>query len=382
MMAYFKLAVNLNDDESFKRVVNKPARGIGDTSLSALAAAAHEYKTSLFKAAFAEDLERFGLKNAAVVKIRAFCEMINRMCLRSLKEDAYTVATALAMESGLLMFYKSDTSIEGQSRTANVEELLNGVKVYIDERHAEMLEEMQADGLVDEGVEIASSQMPAVTLIDYLENVSLLSAVDVDDEEDGNNKISMMTVHSSKGLEYPYVYVVGMEENLFPSGGWLASESDVEEERRLCYVAITRAKQRLYVTTAASRLLYGQTIGAIGTGYAAHDHPTGIQHHHHVAAEAFAADGFQNDAVTVLVDQAPGVGLGSLILRLSGDDDEGSVGVIKILDGGLVFHGRDLFFGEEKLRQEADGAGLPDGEDKKLLRGGGGAFGHHIHHAV
>ena len=140
-----------------------------------------------------------------------------------------------------------------------MEELLNGVKSYLEERQSEMFEEMQADGLVDEGAEIASSDMPVVTLIDYLENVSLLSAVDVEDEEGGNNKISMMTVHSSKGLEYPYVYVVGMEENLFPSGGWLASESDVEEERRLFYVAMTRAKKVLQLSFAQTRMRNGKT---------------------------------------------------------------------------------------------------------------------------
>ena len=258
MMAYLKLAVNLNDDESFKRVVNKPARGIGDTSMNALAAAALEHKTSLFKAAFLDDLERFGLKNAAAQKIRAFCEMMSRMCVRSVKEDAYTVATALAMESGLLMFYKSDNSIEGQSRTANVEELLNSVKNYIEERQNEMFEEMQAEGSVGEGVELAASDLPVVTLGDYLENVSLLSAVDLEDDEDSSNKITLMTVHSSKGLEFPYVYVAGMEENIFPSGGFLASESDIEEERRLFYVAMTRAKKAVAFSFAQTRMRNGK----------------------------------------------------------------------------------------------------------------------------
>ena len=258
MMAYFKLAVNVNDDESFKRVVNKPARGIGDTSLSALTAAAHAHETSLFKAAYAEDLEKFGLKAAAVKKIRDFCEMIARLCVRGVKEDAYTVAAALAMESGLLMFYKSDTSIEGQSRTANVEELLNSVKNYIDEKHNEMFEEMQADGSVDEGVELTSADLPVVTLGDYLENVSLLSAVDLEDDEEASNKIALMTVHSSKGLEFPYVYVAGMEENLFPSGGSLASETEIEEERRLFYVAMTRAKKAVQFSFASTRMRNGK----------------------------------------------------------------------------------------------------------------------------
>ena len=257
MMAYLKLAVNVNDDESFKRVVNKPARGIGDTSLSALAAAAHEYKTSLFKAAYVDDLERFGLKNAAVVKIRAFCDMIGKMCVRSVKEDAYTVAVALAMESGLLMFYKSDNSIEGQSRTANVEELLNSVKNFIEERQNEQFEQMQEDGTVGEGVELTSSDFSLVTLGDYLENVSLLSAVDLEDDE-SSNKVTLMTVHSSKGLEFPYVFVAGMEENIFPSGGFMISDAEVEEERRLFYVAMTRAKKAVVFSFAQTRTRNGK----------------------------------------------------------------------------------------------------------------------------
>ena len=258
MMAYLKLAVNLNDDESFKRIVNKPARGIGDTSLTALAAAAAAHGESLFKAAYKDDLESFGLKNAAVQKIRAFCDMMNRMAVRALKEDAYNVATDLAKESGLLKFYKSDTSIEGQSRTANVEELLNSVKNFIDERNNEQFEEMQADGSVSEGVELTASDLPTVTLGDYLENVSLLSAVDLEDGEDSSNKITLMTVHSSKGLEFPYVYVAGMEENIFPSGGFMASSSDIEEERRLFYVAMTRAEKAVAFSFAQTRTRNGK----------------------------------------------------------------------------------------------------------------------------
>ena len=259
VMAYFKLAVNVNDDESFKRVVNKPARGIGDTSLSALMAAALEHKTSLFKVAFAEDLERFGLKAPAIKKIRDFCYMVDKLAVRVPKDDAYAVASAIAMESGIYLSYKSDTSIEGQARVANIDELLNSVKSYIEERQSEIFEELQAEGEITEGTEIAASDMPVITLNDYLENVSLLSAVDVEDGEDDNNKISLMTVHSSKGLEYEYVYVVGMEENIFPSGGFLASENEIEEERRLFYVAMTRAKKALSLAFTQTRMRHGKT---------------------------------------------------------------------------------------------------------------------------
>ena len=258
MMAYLKLAVNVNDDESFKRIVNKPARGIGDTSLAALMAAASGHETSLFKAAYAEDLETYGLKGAAIKKIRDFCDIVNRLAVRAQKEEAYDVATALAMESGLLMFYKSDTSIEGQSRTANVEELLNSVKVYAEERKNELFEEMQAEEEIAEGMEISFSDLPPVLLGDFLENISLLSAVDMEDEEEGTNKITLMTVHSSKGLEFPYVYVAGMEENIFPSGGWLASEAEVEEERRLFYVAMTRAKKAVSFSFTQTRMRNGK----------------------------------------------------------------------------------------------------------------------------
>ena len=199
------------------------------------------------------------MKQAAINKIREFCQKMNTLCVRAQKDDAYAVASALAMDSGLFMLYKSDTSIEGQSKAANVEELLNSVKNYVEERHHEMFEEMQADGQIADGVELSESDLPPVLLNDFLENVSLLSAVDVDDDEDGSNKVALMTVHSSKGLEFPYVFVAGMEENIFPSGGFLASDTEIEEERRLAYVGITRAKKRLYLSNATSRMLFGRT---------------------------------------------------------------------------------------------------------------------------
>ena len=258
MMAYFKLVVNVSDDESFKRIVNKPARGIGDTSLSALTAAASHHGLPLFKAAYSSDLESFGLKQAAVKKIREFCDMIARLTRMSNDTDAHTLARKIADDSGLYMFFKMDTSIEGQSRTANIEELVDSIKLYIDERNGEFLEDMQAEGQVSDGAELTASDFPVVTMGDYLENASLLSAVDVSDEE-SSNKIALMTVHSSKGLEFPYVYVAGMEENIFPSGGFMASESEIEEERRLFYVAMTRAKKVLQLSFASSRLRNGKT---------------------------------------------------------------------------------------------------------------------------
>ena len=252
MMAYFKLVVNPHDDESFKRAVNKPARGIGDTSLEALTAAARAHGVSLFKAVYAPDLPEHGLKNAAISKLRAFCDMINALAARVPSTDALVLAQRIADDSGLYAFFKTDTSVEGMSRTSNVEELINSVAQFVEDRQNEYLAEIEQS----EGA--PQPQIPVVTLGDFLENTSLLSNVDLADEEDTNNKVALMTVHSAKGLEFPYVYVAGMEENLFPTGGMMASASDVEEERRLFYVAMTRAKKAVDLTFTSTRMRNGR----------------------------------------------------------------------------------------------------------------------------
>ena len=255
-MAYFKLVSNIDDDESFKRIVNKPARGIGNTSLAALGSAALDMRTTLFRAACSDGLEAYGLKPAAVAKIRAFCSMIKGFSAMLPAADAGELAVKIAVESGIMALYKEDNSIEGQAKAANIEELLNSVKVFVEERQNEYFEEMSAD--LPDGTEISASDLPVVTLGDFLENVSLLSNIDIEDDEDGDNKIALMTVHSSKGLEFPYVFVAGMEENLFPSGGMLASESEIEEERRLFYVAITRAMKSVNLSFATTRMRHGK----------------------------------------------------------------------------------------------------------------------------
>ena len=255
MMAYFKLAVNINDDEAFRRVVNKPARGIGDTSLSALAAAAQENSLSLFRAAALDNLEGYGLKGAAVAKIRAFCNLI--LNSGAAECTAYDAAMTLASESGLYLFYKADTSIEGQSRFANVQELLDSVKAYEEEVQGNYVNALVEDGVVQDATEVPEADIPKVNLGEYLENVSLLSSVDVSEDET-RNRVALMTVHSAKGLEFPYVFVAGMEENLFPSGGWLLSPKDLEEERRLFYVALTRAKKAVGVSFAKTRMRNGK----------------------------------------------------------------------------------------------------------------------------
>lgn len=283
LMAYFKLVVNPRDDESFRRVVNKPARGIGDTSLDALAKAAADHGCTLLDAAYLEDITNYFGRVAAASKIREFCEMIRKLSAKALgqvrdegtdsqqisivpPEDAYKLAVSIAVESGILAMYRADTSIEGQSRTANVEELLNSVKSYVEERHNDDFEALQmsagSEGTsIPDDFQISESDLPVVTLGDFLENISLLSAIDVkeEDDEDSNNKVALMTVHTSKGLEFPYVIVSGMEENLFPTGGMLTSPAEIQEERRLFYVAMTRAKKVLTITYAKQRMRNGKT---------------------------------------------------------------------------------------------------------------------------
>ena len=241
LMAYFKLCVNPSDDESFKRIVYKPARAIGDTTVKALEAFARANGVPLFRAVFLESLEATGLRGAAIQKLRAFCSMIDGFARKVPVTDAFELATEIAEASGLLALYRADLSIEGQARLANLEELVNSVAGFIEERDEE------AEGAED-----------TFTLDDFLENVSLLSAVDVTDDDDTNNKVALMTAHSAKGLEFPYVFVAGMEENLFPGQNMILSLKDLEEERRLFYVAVTRAKKAVALSYAGTRMRNGR----------------------------------------------------------------------------------------------------------------------------
>ena len=247
LLAYLKLVANGKDDEAFRRVINFPARGIGDTSLGRLKEAAAAKELSLLETVKTANLEEFAIKGATATKMKHFVAAIEELHDKIPYTDAYELAMEVNARFAILPYMKQDTTLEGQGRVENVEELFNSINEFVDDGKEEY------EKLAQEGEDI-----PIVTLDLYLENVSLISDLDGKDSEEDKNKIALMTVHSSKGLEFPYVYIVGVEENLFPSGGMgMATEQDIEEERRLFYVAITRAERGVKLSFAQSRTKWG-----------------------------------------------------------------------------------------------------------------------------
>ncbi|MEN6619363.1 MAG: UvrD-helicase domain-containing protein [Rikenellaceae bacterium] len=251
IMSYLRLLTNKKDDEAFKRVVNVPPRGIGETTVGRLAAAANSAGLSIWEALHNGDLALMGIKSAAAAKLFEFTSLISEMSLKVDSSNAYDIALEVFIKSGYMEFLRADTSVEGQARVDNAEELLNSIKAFVEDG------EVEGDGYIEANTNV-EAQM--ILLPNYLENISLMSAVDENNGEGDSNKISLMTVHSAKGLEFPYVYVIGMEENLFPSMNMSSSENELEEERRLFYVAITRAKIYVTLSYAQSRFRWGSHV--------------------------------------------------------------------------------------------------------------------------
>lgn len=258
-LAYMKLVINPNDDESFKRIANKPARGISDKTMAILVAASQELRTTIFKLVYQSNLENFGLKLATIQKVREFCDGICELQRNASRSPADEVVEQIDQRFGLYAHYKNQMLKESKNLAEEdkVADLYNGIKIFVERRKNEIKEEFQINGVEVDGDNLPEDRLSLLSLSAYLEDISLLSAADVDDD-DASNKVALMTVHSSKGLEFPYVYVAGMEENIFPSGGFLASESDIEEERRLFYVAMTRAKKAVAFSFAQTRMRNGK----------------------------------------------------------------------------------------------------------------------------
>lgn len=237
VIAYFRLAVNPNDEEAFKRVINYPARGIGQTTVTKILSAATEHEVSLWTVINSPEQYELGVNKGTLMKIAAFREMISSFIENAQKMPANQVGTMIVKQSGIIADIYQDTTPENLSRQENVEELVNGMQDFCDMR-------------MEEGNE-------NISLSDYLSEVSLMSDVD-SDKGDDEHKITLMTIHSAKGLEFGTVFVVGLEEGLFPSDMVSGNPREMEEERRLFYVAITRAKTHCYLSYAQCRFRYGQ----------------------------------------------------------------------------------------------------------------------------
>ena len=231
LLAYLRLTVNHNDEESFKRVVNLPKRGVGPGTINKVLVAAEEHAIPLWEVL--ENVKSF-IHGRVSNSLETFVTMIKRFTIEVGRKDAFEAATVIARESGILKELYEDKTIEGLSRYENVQELLNAIKEFVDNPENE-----------------------DKSLGAFLQEVSLITGIDAD-SDDEEEKVTLMTIHMAKGLEFRNVYIVGLEEDLFPSQMMLSSRADLEEERRLFYVAITRAKEKLTMSYALTRYRFGR----------------------------------------------------------------------------------------------------------------------------
>lgn len=244
VLAYLRLVINNYDDEALLRVINYPARGIGQTTLDRIKVAASDNDIAIWTVI--ENLPSFGLgiNTGTANKINDFMMMIKSASSQLNVLNAYDLAKQIIMQSGIIRFLKEDEDPDNANRIENIEELMNGIQEFCEKEDL-----ITPDG--EEGQEV--SQIKTLDL--FLQQVLLLT--DEENDKEDTNKVSLMTIHAAKGLEFPYVYVVGMEENLFPSALSISSRQELEEERRLFYVAVTRAEKMLTLSYANTRYQYG-----------------------------------------------------------------------------------------------------------------------------
>ena len=237
VISYFRLAVNPNDEEALKRVINYPARGIGDTTLKKLGMAASEHGVSMWQVICEPLTYNVSINKGTHTKLQNFRELIESFCMALPTQDASEMGRDIVKRSGIIADITQERTVESMSRQQNIEELVNGMDTFCADRE-------------EEG-------NPNTGLSDFLSEISLLTDQD-GEKDDDTPKVTLMTVHAAKGLEFRNVFVVGMEENLFPGDRAIANPRELEEERRLFYVAITRAEEHCYLSYARSRYKYGR----------------------------------------------------------------------------------------------------------------------------
>jgi len=236
VLAYLRLIINENDEEAFKRVINFPTRGIGQTTINKLIVQANTTNVSLFS--LCKDLDRIEVNISTSIKLKVsnFVNLIESFKISARTKNAFDIANEVVNDTGIIKTYSALTSVEDQAKIQNIEEMLNGIKDFVE----------------------IQKEIPESTgsISEFLEDVALATDLDKDDQD--TNKVALMTIHLAKGLEFPIVYIVGLEENLFPSAMNLNSRNDLEEERRLFYVALTRAEKEAYLSYALSRYRWGK----------------------------------------------------------------------------------------------------------------------------
>ncbi len=239
VIAYFRMVVNPDDEEAFKRIINYPKRGIGDTTVTKIVGLASAKEVSLWRVIC--EPERYGLSvsKATLKKIEDFKQLILGFIDKLITADAYTLSVELAKTSGISADIYTDNSPENLSRQENLEELFGSIQDFVESRKEE-------------------GRPHETGLADFLKEVSLQTDIESDTDDDDSSRVSLMTIHSAKGLEFPTVFIVGLEENIFPSLMSTNSKREIEEERRLFYVAITRAERHCILTYAKSRYRYGR----------------------------------------------------------------------------------------------------------------------------
>lgn len=266
LLAYFYLTINPNNEEAFKRVINYPARGIGKTTLERLMVLANEHNTAIWNIAENAIAHSQILGAAAANKIFEFATMIKSFRVLLPAQNAFDLASNIAASSGLLKELYNDKTPEGVSRYENIQELLNGIKEFVDSEDdvnnilEDDLKNMDGGGAVNTDTgELYNNTNRKKTLDEFIKDIALLTDADKDDPNDAD-RVSLMTIHASKGLEFKYVFIVGLEEGLFPSFMSINSREDLEEERRLFYVALTRAEKEAFLTHAETRYRWGQIV--------------------------------------------------------------------------------------------------------------------------